>query len=75
MNERFFVLAGSHSQYKRFIKENKLDKEQFIYLSASIKLIGVRNMPIIRYGDYYDVEYERRDEIRHYENFNCKEQL
>ena len=43
-----FILAHTQIQYKQFIRENNLDKRQFIELYRGDQLRGIRDFSIIR---------------------------
>ena len=47
------VLAGNHREFDCWMKENKLHRQDFVYISKRQSLHGIHNKPVLLIGTYY----------------------
>lgn len=49
-----FVLCGNYYQYLDYLRENKLDKNEYDYLNDITQTYGIHGIPVIRIGTYWE---------------------
>ena len=47
------VIAGNYRQYKNYLRENNLTPQQAQYIDTPVKLRGLRNVEVVKYGDWW----------------------
>ncbi len=49
-----YVIAGSHSEFRSFLRENDMTEDEASYVSGFKCLLGLRNIKYIKYGKWYE---------------------
>ena len=52
--KRVIVIAGNHYQYISYLRENNLGKNDAIFVNSSEQLRGLRNVTVIKYGEWWN---------------------
>ena len=57
-----FVLTGSYNEFLNYLKLNKLNKKEYVYLNDIFQLKGVQNFIVLYFGCYWENPISRDPE-------------